>query len=86
MSRHSDLKPPICLNFLLSVKQLAQVAVALPAHAVSVFVELLGLELLLPLPQFFQHSALVLHNDTGQPQFFVTLRLHTSPWIPAQRH
>ena len=48
MSRHSDLKPPIFLNFLLT-----QVAVALPAHAVSFFVELLGFELLLPLPLFF---------------------------------
>ena len=33
--------PPIFLNFLLSVKLVAQVAVALPTNAVSVFVELL---------------------------------------------
>ena len=81
MSRHSDLKPPIFLNFLL-----AQVAVALPAHAVSFFVELLEFELLLPLPLFFLHSPLVLHNDTGQTEFIVTLRFHATPSIPAQRH
>ena len=51
MSRHSDLTPPIFLNFLL-----AQVAAALPAHAASFFEELLGFELLLPLPLFFKKS------------------------------
>ena len=79
------MTPPIFLNFLL-----AQVAVALPAHAASFFEELLGFgfgfELLLPLPLFFKHCPLVLHNDTGQPEFIVTFRLHTAPSIPAQRH